>query len=171
MPRQPVNSLDIAQEVKINADHNRVFQALTTQVASWWGAPYLYSELAKDIVLELKLGGRFYEVWGEDDGALWGIVTQIKRNEWLEITGPIGMSGVVHGVLCYELKAQGAGTIVRLSHKAIGQISSKTRSGYSYGWKDLLGTRLKAFVETGKKYGVGCELPPNFPRHGSTHSE
>jgi uncharacterized protein YndB with AHSA1/START domain len=164
MPRQTLASVDIAQEVKINADPGRVFEALTTQVASWWGAPYLYSELAKDLILEPRIGGRFYEVWGDDDGRLWGIVTQIRRNEWLEITGSIGMDGAVQGVMCYELKAQGGGTVLSLTHKAIGHITTKTRSGYAFGWKDLFGTRLKAFVETGKKYGVGCELPPGFPR-------
>jgi uncharacterized protein YndB with AHSA1/START domain len=151
-------------EVKIKATPSRVFEALTTQVASWWGAPYLYSELAKDIVLEPKIGGKFCEVWGEDEGKLWGIVTQLRKNEWLEITGSIGMSGPVQGVLCYELKGVQGGTLLRLTHEAIGPISPRIRSGYASGWKDLLGTRLKAFLETGKKYGVDYELPLKIPR-------
>jgi uncharacterized protein YndB with AHSA1/START domain len=159
---EDVRSIDITHEVMIKATPNRVYNAITNKIAAWWGTPYLYTRLAKDIVLEPKLGGRFYEVWGTGQGRLWGTVTQIKKNEWIEITGNLGMKGAVQGTICFALEAKDGATLLTLTHHAIGQISEETESGYVVGWKDLLGTRLKAFVEAGKKYGVGLDPPPGL---------
>jgi len=159
---EDVRSIDITEQVMIKATPNRVYNAITNKIAAWWGAPYLYTRLAKDLVLEPKLGGKFYEVWGIGQGRLWGTVTQIKKNEWIEITGTIGMKGAVQGNICFALEAKGHSTLLTLTHHAIGQISEETRSGYVLGWKDLLGTRLKSFIEAGKKYGVGFDPPPGL---------
>ncbi len=98
-----VGSMHIEQEVTIEASPERVFDALTNELSAWWGAPYLVSDAAKALILEPRIGGRFYEDWGDGQGAQWATVTSIKRNEVLELTGPIGMSGVVQGVVCFEL--------------------------------------------------------------------
>jgi uncharacterized protein YndB with AHSA1/START domain len=156
---EEIKSMDITEQFDIKATPARVFMALTRQVASWWGAPYLYTKLAKGLTLEPRLGGRFYETWGTGQGRLWGTVTQIRKNEWLEITGNLGMKGAVQGTICFTLEPKGDHTVVTLIHHAIGQISEETRSGYTIGWKDLLGVRLKAFVEEGTKYGVGHKPP------------
>jgi hypothetical protein len=71
-----------------------VWQALTAETAAWWGAPYQRGE-AVDIVLDARLGGHLEERWGDDEGAVWGTVTAIRRDEHLEIEGPIGMTGPV----------------------------------------------------------------------------
>lgn len=144
----------IEQEVQIDATPNRVFEALTKDVAAWWGAPYQISETAKTIILEPKLGGRFYEDWGSGQGALWATVTQLKQNEILELTGPIGMSGAVQGIACIALEAKGKATLVKLSHRAVGEVNEQKQKGYSAGWQDLLGKRLKEFVEKGIRSGI-----------------
>ncbi|MEJ2560045.1 MAG: SRPBCC domain-containing protein [Anaerolineae bacterium] len=138
----------------IEASPRRVFDALTKEISAWWGAPYLVSEAAQDIVLEPELGGRFYEVWGENEGVLWATVTGIKWGERLELTGPIGMRGAVQAVVSFELEPKGNATILRLSHQAVGEVTKETEENYDQGWQDLIGTRLKAFVETGKRHGI-----------------
>jgi DNA-binding transcriptional ArsR family regulator/uncharacterized protein YndB with AHSA1/START domain len=154
-----VGSMHVEQEVTIEASPERVFDALTNELPAWWGAPYLVSQAAKALVLEPKIGGRFYEDWGDGQGAQWAMVTSIKRNERLELTGPIGMGGVVQGVVCFELEAKGNATVVKLSHRAIGEVTEQSQAGYASGWQDLIGTRLKAFVERGVRYGLGHEPP------------
>jgi uncharacterized protein YndB with AHSA1/START domain len=156
---EEIKSIDITEEVVIKAAPPRVFNAVTKEIAAWWGAPYLYTKLAKNVVLEPKLGGRVYEVWGTGQGRLWGTITQIRKNEWIEITGTIGMKGAVQGIVSFSLEPKGESTLVTLTHHAIGQIGDEIKSGYVTGWNDLLG-RLKAFIETGKKYGVGHIPPP-----------
>jgi len=155
---EEIRSINITEEVVIKAAPPRVFNAVTKETRAWWGPPYLYTKLAENVILEPKLGGRFYEVWGTGQGRLWGIITQIRKNEWIEITGTIGMKGAVQGIVSFSLEPKGESTLVTLTHHAIGQITEDTRSGYATGWKDLLG-RLKTFIETGKKYGVGHTEP------------
>ncbi len=153
-PQVILRSIQIEQEVTINASPDRVFEALTNDISAWWGAPYLMIEAPQAVILEPKVGGRFYEMIGNGAGALHAIVTVIKKNELVELTGPMGMSGAVHGVVSLTLEPKGEATVVKLSHRAIGEINEETQANYGAGWQDLLGTRLKAFVETGQRSGV-----------------
>ena len=155
-----VNVMHIEQEVTINAPASKVFGAIINDFAGWWGAPYLISQQAENIVLEPKLGGRLYESWGGAQGALWATVTRIKDGETLELTGPMGMSGAVHSVTTFTLVSVDKATLVRLSQRVVGEVSESLQQGYTQGWGDLLGVRLKAYVETGKRYGLGHEPPP-----------
>jgi hypothetical protein len=139
-----------------------VWQALTAETAAWWGAPYQRGE-AVDIVLDARLGGRLEERWGDGEGAVWGTVTAIRRDEHLEIEGPIGMAGPVAGVVRIDLETRGDATVVRLSHEAVGRVDEALRDSYRSGWDDLLGVRLKAFAEDGTRYGVGHAPPASAP--------
>ncbi len=55
-----VGSMHVEQEVTIEASPERVFAALTNELSAWWGAPYLGSDAARALILEPKIGGRFY---------------------------------------------------------------------------------------------------------------
>jgi DNA-binding transcriptional ArsR family regulator/uncharacterized protein YndB with AHSA1/START domain len=151
-----LRSMQVEQEVTINAPAERVFEALTNDISPWWGAPYLITEAPQSIILEPKVGGRMYEESGAGEGALWAMVTAIKKNEHLELTGPIGMSGALHSIATINLepKNEGEATLVKFSHQAIGQLGEETQANYNAGWQDLLGVRLKAFVETGQRHGL-----------------
>jgi uncharacterized protein YndB with AHSA1/START domain len=146
--------IQVEQEVTINASPERVFDALTSQVSAWWGAPYLLTDAPQGIILEPEVGGRLYEVSGEGEGALWAMVTAIQKNRWLELTGPIGMSGAMHSVVSFALEPKGEATLVKLAHHAVGELGEDTEANYSAGWHDLVGVRLKAFAETGERQGL-----------------
>src|SRR5579884_1523365 len=131
----PVTTMRVEMEVRIEASAERVWKALTNDLAAWWGAPYLIGEpdQVKTIAIEPAVGGRVYETWvdGTQQGGLWGIVTRILPQRQLEITGSIGMSGPVHGVVIYDLEPAGSGgqaTVVKLSHRAIGEIGPETQA-------------------------------------------
>jgi uncharacterized protein YndB with AHSA1/START domain len=144
----------IEQQVTIDAPPARVFEALTKQISAWWGHPYLVGEGARDLIVEPKVGGRVYEDWGNRAGALWGTVTGLRKPEHLEWTGRLGMSGAVLGVVAYNLEPKGKGTLLKLSHRAAGEVTPDTERNYGGGWQDLLGTRLRAFVERGERQGL-----------------
>ncbi len=95
-PKSPVaaGTIVIEQEVEIAAPPARVFEALTTDLAAWWG------------------------------------------------------------VAVFDLARQGAGARLRLSHRVLGEVNEELRASYHGGWGDLLGTRLKGFVETGARSGL-----------------
>jgi len=147
--------MHVEQEVTINAPPARVFAAITEEIAAWWGPPQIIDEeRTRDVILEPRVGGRLYEDWGRGDGALWATVTRIRRGEYLELTGRLGIRGAVIGVITFSLQPQGPGTILRLSHRAAGEIGPETEGNYDRGWRDLLDRRLRAFVERGERLGL-----------------
>jgi uncharacterized protein YndB with AHSA1/START domain len=142
----------IVLESHIKASPEQIFAALTTGVALWWGAGYLENrKLARDLVLEPRLGGRFYESWedpsSDRDGALLGHVIQIRKAQVLKIAGHFGIEErCAHGVLSIWLRREEKGTRVELEHDAVGDIDDEVRSTFTKNWQDLL-EALKAQVE------------------------
>lgn len=155
LPAVTLRTLHVEQEVFIQAAPAQVFAALTTTPAAWWGAPYLITDNPKTIKLEPRVGGRFFEVSNDGGGYLWAVVTAFRPGAALELTGPLGMANAVHSVLNLQVEAKDAGTIVKLSHRAMGEISPEQQANYNAGWQDLIGARLKRFVETGERLGIG----------------
>jgi DNA-binding transcriptional ArsR family regulator/uncharacterized protein YndB with AHSA1/START domain len=148
-----VSSFHLEQEVTIRAPRARVFDALTRDVGQWW-AFRLTRDAKSTLVLEPRVGGRFFEDMGDGEGALWGTVTYIKRPEVLRLTGPLGMmKEPIIGVYTYELSdaADGA-TLLKLTHRVAGQPGPKAEESYRGGWGKLLGQYLKTYVEEGKTY-------------------
>lgn len=143
-----MNSFQIEQEIKINAKPEKVFARLTNDVTPWWD--HSFNENPKAVILEPKVGGRFYEDFGNDGGALYCIVTFLEKNKKLAMQGSMGMRGAVFGNIVFELEAQGDATVLKLSHHAFGDVTDEHKKNYSSGWQQLLGQRLKSLVETGK---------------------
>jgi uncharacterized protein YndB with AHSA1/START domain len=154
-----MNFIDIEQKIFIEAKREKVFEALTTNVSNWWGRPFIINEQTTNIILEPKIGGRFFESWEKEQGYKWGEVTYLKNNEILEITGPFGKRDALFGKVCFTLENHKTGTNILLSHQMFGQVDEETKKGYSSGWEDLIGKRLKTFVEKNEKLGLGHEPP------------
>src|SRR5262245_54382337 len=134
-PRKPVSSsFEIEQEIVIDAPRERVWDALL-DVGGWW----CHHETAAraGIVLEPRIGGRFYERFGGEDGALWGTVVWIKRPEVLRLSGPLGMDLPVSNVYEYELAERGASTVLRLTHRCVGLLDPNAVKAFEGGWKAL----------------------------------
>ena len=81
-------TLEVEQEVVVAAPREKVFEALC-RMGEWW--PHTFRE-GSSVHLEPRVGGRFWEDWGDGDGALYATVTGIRRPEQLTCTGPMGMS-------------------------------------------------------------------------------
>jgi DNA-binding transcriptional ArsR family regulator/uncharacterized protein YndB with AHSA1/START domain len=146
--------IQIEQEVTVNAAPEKVWDALINDVSAWWTASCMYdASRAKAMLLEARVGGRFYEDWGDGEGALFGIVTGLHRNQWLEVSGSIGMGMAIAGTISYTLEAQGDCTLLKFSHHASGAVSSRAQQLFGSGWTELLGSRLKNFVEHGVRSG------------------
>ena len=158
-----LQSIRVEQEIVIAASPDKVFHAMVEDTGSWWGMPYLRNPESSKLVIEARLGGLMYESWGNDnEGAECARVTTYKENEILELNGRFGLDGAVVSVARFELRAEGDKTFLSLSHHIIGEIDNQTKEQYSFGWRDLIGTRLKAFVEQGECYGIGHPPPPGF---------
>jgi hypothetical protein len=130
-------------QVFVDAVPWKVFDALTVNVAAWWGPPHLRSADATNLVLEPQPGGRFYEEWGHRQGALRAVVLAIRQDERLELRGPI-FEGAHDGRLGFCLESREGGTLVSVrSEHVAGEVL-----------EDLFRGRLKAFVEKGTRSGI-----------------
>lgn len=156
-----LTDIQIEQNITIQAPPHNVFDALTQQISTWWGPPYFHNSQAKALVLEPQVGGRLYEDLGNNQGLLLATVVLIKRPEQLRLAGAMGLSGPVQGVIQFQLESQEQGTLLQLSHRMIGDVSEETRTAYAGGWQELLGTRLRNFVEQGRVAGVNPEPTPD----------
>ena len=148
-----LTEIHVEQNVTIDASPEVVFEALTQQISIWWTSPFFHSgEAAQRLVLEPRPGGRFFEDLGNNEGLFLATVSSIKKPDQLQLIGPMGMTGLVQGFVQFQLESKDNSTLLKLSHRAIGDVSEETKKGYDLGWRELLGTRLRSFVEDGTRY-------------------
>jgi DNA-binding transcriptional ArsR family regulator/uncharacterized protein YndB with AHSA1/START domain len=140
-------TMSVEQECTLNAPASRVFHALTNEMDSWWSRR-LYDEPTR-VTLEPQVGGRFFEVHDRDT-VLWATVTRLEPNRKLALEGPIGLSTPVAGVITFELEENAGKTTVRLSHRAIGEITEEQIASYNEGWTRLIQTDLPDWIERDK---------------------
>ncbi len=140
-----MDQMSISQEVKIAASPEKVFKALTENIGAWWS--HSFSEDPKRIALEAYPGGRFFEEF-EGGGALYATVVYVEAAKEIRMIGSMGMRGAVAGHIAFSLETDGNGTLLKLSHSAIGEISEEHKAGYAHGWSILLGQELKSFAES-----------------------
>lgn len=142
----------IEQEIMVDADVEKVYECLL-DVNGWW--VHRLSQKPDTLRLEAQVGGRFWEVLDEEtqDGALWGIVTSIRKNDHIMINGSFGMRGVVMGVVTICTNEAENGTQVTLSHQIMGDVSEETVAGYNGGWQMALDS-LRKFADEGERVEI-----------------
>lgn len=149
-----LSSLIIQMEETIHAPAEKVFAALTGDLSGWWGFPFLINpEDASGVTIEPELGGKFYESWRDGGGVILGTVSRLKKNRRLVLQGYMSLPGPLCGIIDFELvPVSESVTIVKLHHSAFGTFDWQANRHYEPGWKHLLGTRLKAYVEEGREF-------------------
>jgi uncharacterized protein YndB with AHSA1/START domain len=140
-----MDSFQIEQEITIHAPRERVFQALTEEIGEWWAFRVGEDQKTK-LVFESQLGGRFYEDWGNGQGALWGTVNYLKAPVEIRMVGVLGKSGAVTGAYTYKLEEKDGSTVMKLSHQVSGILLPKWEEEHRQGWSKLLGI-LKEYAE------------------------
>ena len=159
-PMEPIRpTVDVALDIEIAGTPATVFTALTKDAGGWWGHPFVTAR-ATSLALDPRLGGLFTERW-ENGGQVIASVTGWAQDEYLQLTGAFHM-GVGIGVATFDLAESGAGTLLRFSFRAIGVVDAEVAEDMSRGWEELVGTRLKARVETGTRLGIDPDEPPTI---------
>jgi len=145
--QETIHTLDIRKEVFIEASPEIAFQAVLEELGPG-------SQLPDGKPFPMKIepwpGGRWYrdlgEVGGHQCGHLWGHVQVIKAPLLLELNGPMPMSYPAVNHLQYRLKAEGGGTRLSLTHRALGLIPKEHRDGMPDGWEHGV-QRIKQIAE------------------------
>ena len=159
-PMEPIRpTIDIALDIEIAGTPAAVFAALTKDIGGWWGHPFVTAR-ATSLALDPRLGGLFTERW-EDGGQVIASVTGWAQDEHLALTGSFH-TGVGVGVAVFDLAESATGTLLQFSFRAIGVMDATAAEDKSRGWAELVGTRLKALVETGTRLGIDPDEPPTI---------
>src|SRR5437667_10224499 len=144
---QTMHTLEITKDVQIAAPVEIVFETLLEQLGP-------RHETAPGTPLPMKLepwpGGRWYRDLGNNAGHLWGHVQVIKPPTLLEIWGPMPMSYPAINHVQYRLTAEGSGTRLKFTHKAMGLIPQEHRDGMPQGWEHWL-KRIRENAERSRK--------------------
>ncbi len=135
MEQQSVEAFALQGEIAIAAPIEVAFQAVLDELG-----PEAKMGDGKSLSLKIEPwpGGRWYRDLGNHAGHLWGHVQVIKPPTLLEICGPMPMSYPAINHLQYRLKAEGAGTLLLFTHRAMGLIQPEHRDGMSKGMQSWL---------------------------------
>lgn len=136
---QVPSTLSVTKEVVIEASPEIVFECVLEEMGPG-------SELPDGTPFPMKVepwpGGRWYRDLGNNAGHLWGHVQVIKPPTLLEVCGPMFMSYPAISHVQYRLTPSGAGTALKIVHRALGLIPPEHREGVSSGWEHGL-TRIR----------------------------
>jgi len=129
---QTVHALEITKEEEIAAPIDIVFETILEEMGPNNATP----QGAMPMVLEAWPGGRWYRDLGNSTGHFWGNVQAIKPPSLIEICGPLFMSYPAISNVQYRLTEENGITILKFTHRAIGQIPHDTR--IEQGWGHML---------------------------------
>jgi hypothetical protein len=128
---QEIQTLNITREIKIAAPIETAFGATLEEIGPGGqmpdGKPF-------PMVIEQWPGGRWYRDLGNNAGHFWGHVQVIKPPTLLEVYGPMFMSFASVSHVQYRLTADGDGTLLKFTHRAMGPIPEEVRTNLSKGW-------------------------------------
>jgi hypothetical protein len=126
------DSIDISTDLVFDVGRRRVFDALL-HISSWWPVRH---QIGAEIVFEPYVGGHFFESCDDGNGVLLGQISRLITPESLEITGPLGLQGPVHGSWRVELETAGPNrTLLRGHHRAFGAIDAGVRAATLEAWE------------------------------------
>lgn len=138
-----IQAIDIVREVQVAAPTAVTFQAVLEELGPG-------SQLPDGTPFPMKVepwpGGRWYRDLGNGSGHLWAHVQVIKPPGLLELWGPMFMSYPAISHVQYRLTAEGSGTRLKITHRAMGQIPQEHREGVAEGWAHGL-RRIKQLAE------------------------
>jgi len=124
-------SLDVRSEFVLETGRRRVFDALL-HIGAWW--PHRVRP-GTQIMLEPRVGGRFFENCDDGCGILLGHLSRLVMPEVFAIEGSLGMDGPVAALWTVRLDADGHHrTLVHGRVEAVGAIDDATRAGAAAHW-------------------------------------
>lgn len=136
--------------VEIDAARERVWRALTEEVAAWWLPDFHMAHPESRVTAEMTPGGRLFEEGPDGSSLLWFQVVAVRPGESVHWAGwvmpPWGGPAMIQDWL--RLEAAGPKkTILRLTDCAIGQVDEAMVRSMREGWTALFGEGLRRFAE------------------------
>ena len=134
----------IKEEIKVRASMEKTFASLLKEMGPLNQTP---DGKPLPMVIEARVGGRWFRDLGGDNGHLWGYVQSIKRPSLLEIWGPLFLSTAATSNLTYRLTESDGGTLITFTHTIVGPLPEGHQTQMmGSGWA-ALHARVRAAAE------------------------
>jgi uncharacterized protein YndB with AHSA1/START domain len=137
----------IRATVEVGVPPARAFDVFTKRMTEWWPAEYAMVPTPRQVIVEPKVGGRWYERGADGSERLVATVTAWEPPGHVAFNWHIDAAWQSNPKLATEVEvrfiAAGNGTRVELEHRDLdrfGEQAEATRAGLSGkgGWGDLL---------------------------------
>ena len=133
----------IKEEIRVRASLEKTFASLLAEMGPRNQTP---DGTPLPMIIEARVGGRWFRDLGGDNGHLWGFVQSIKRPALLEIWGPLFMSTGATSNLMYRLSEGDGVTLITFTHTVVGPFPEDHRPQMGAGWS-ALHARVRAAAE------------------------
>jgi DNA-binding transcriptional ArsR family regulator len=126
-PIEPIRTVRLAYDLRINASAERTFEVMTQQMSDW--RPYSYGgERTRRVVTEPRVGGAHYEDWGAPAGHLYGHVTVYDPPARWATRGRLSPGTILDSD--YELTEDGHGAVrLHVVKVAVGPLTEEEAAG------------------------------------------
>ena len=135
---------DIRKSITVDADPERAFRVFTEAIARWWplATHSIHAQDAETVVLEARVGGKFYERSKTGEEVVWGEIVECDPPHLLRYTWHPGYApGTPMTEVEVRFEAAGDGTRVVIAHSGwerLGDDASEKHRGYAEGWEFVL---------------------------------
>ncbi|MBS1727912.1 MAG: helix-turn-helix domain-containing protein [Armatimonadetes bacterium] len=153
MPMENTTTLETraakyAFDVDIKAPKEKVWNLLTND-SSWFPDAYNSNPRTKGFVMEQKVGGIFYEDYGDGNGKMMGMVVGLDVPNRVQVQGPVttDFGGPATHMFTMELIETAEGCTFKFDDALFGVFPDELLQGRQGAFRDLFGTHLKIAAE------------------------
>lgn len=145
----------VRKSIQVAAPPEKAFEVFTARMGRWWmpGHSLNPATAQKDVVIEPRAGGRWYEIGADGSTCEWGKVLAWEPPARVLLAWQIDGSWTYNATLETEVEVRfvpdGAGTRVELEHRnleRLGDAETVKGIGLDGGWATLI-VRFAAFAE------------------------
>lgn len=149
---QRIKPAPICKTLRVKATPQRAFDTFAARMAAWWIKSHsVLQSPQKDVVVEPRAGGRWYEV-GEDGSTYeWGRVLAWEPPHRLvldwQLNTQFAYDPALHTTVDVRFAPDGDGCIVTFEHRDLenfGAGADDARTSMDGGWSEMLASFEKA---------------------------
>ena len=153
-----IHPAPVRKSITVKADAARAFEVFTGRIGSWWPRSHcIASSPQKDVVLEPRAGGRWYEIGEDGSQCNWGKVLAWEPPVRVVLAWQIGADWKYDPDLTTEVEVtftpvEGGATRVDLEHRNLERFGDKAETVRASidsegGWGGI----LKVYAEVAEK--------------------
>jgi uncharacterized protein YndB with AHSA1/START domain len=144
----PARCLQVELSWVLAVSPDRAWAALVRETDHWWPKDLCVGP-ARAFRIEPRVGGRVFEDWGGQQGALWGTVIVLhapQRLEWVGALSP-DFGGPATSIVRIDLQPHDQGCTLSVRDAVFGRVGPRTGESLRSGWQVLLGEAFKRYAE------------------------